>query len=297
MPNGRLQGMLPTLVIGLREGVEASLIVGIIAAFLGGHGHRDKLRYVWLGTGLAAAFCLSVGIALHLFEQELPQDKQEALETIVALVAVAMVATMIVWMRKHARGLKGDLERSTSAALAEGSVRALVGMAFLAVLREGLETAVFLVAIFNSTTNTASGIAGAVIGIVASVVIGWLLYRGGLRINMAKFFKATGVVLVFVVAGLVASAAHTAHEAGWLNIGQSQLVDLSAIIRPGSVQSALVTGMLGIQPKPVVIEGLAWLVAFVPLMAFVLWPPRRVAQPPKPRTVSSQSPSPVAAAR
>src|SRR3954447_4564343 len=135
--------VLPTLVIGLREGVEASLIVGIIAAFLAGSGHRNKLRYVWLGTGLAVALCLAVGVGLHLFEQQLPQDKQEALETVVAVVAVGMGATMIVWMRKHARSLKGELEASAGAALAEGSVRAFVVMAFLAVLREGFETAVF----------------------------------------------------------------------------------------------------------------------------------------------------------
>ena len=93
-----------------------------------------------------------------------------------------------------------------------------------------------------------------------------------MRINLAKFFRATGVVLVLVVAGLFASAAHSAHEAGWLNVAQGQIIDLSSIIRPGSVQSALATGMLGIQPKPVLAEVLAWFAAAVPLMLFVLWP-------------------------
>ncbi len=288
--------MLPTFVIGLREGVEASLIVGIIAAFLGGRGRRDALRYVWLGTGLAVALCLAGGIALKVLENELPQAQQEALETVIAIVVIGMVTWMIVWMRKHARSLKGELERSAGAALAEGSVKALVAMAFLAVLREGFETSFFLVALLQNADSQATGLAGAVLGIAVAVVIGFALYKGGLRIDLAKFFKVTGVVLVIVVAGLASFAAHTAHEANWLNIGQAQLVDLSSIIEPGTVQSALLTGILGIQPKPVVAEGVAWLALFVPLLAFVLWPQRRQPKVAGPRPVTPAS-TPVAAAR
>jgi high-affinity iron transporter len=266
--------MLPTFVIGLREGVEASLIIGIIAAFLGGQKRRDALRHVWIGVGLAVALCLAAGIALRMFEQSLPQREQEQLETVVALVAVGMVGYMILWMRRHARSIRGELESSLAGALATGSVRALVLMAFLAVLREGLETAVFLVAVFESSTNTGAAIAGALLGLAGAVAVGFALYKGGLRLDMARFFRATGVVLVLVVAGLLASAAHTAHEAAWLNIGQQEVADLSSFIRPGSVQAALVTGMLGIQPKPVVAEVIAWLAAVVPLLAFVLWPAR-----------------------
>jgi high-affinity iron transporter len=269
--------MLPTFVIGLREGVEASLIIGIIAAFLGTHGRRDALRWVWTGAALAAAICLGVGIGLRAVEGTLNQQQQEALETIVGLVAVCMVGYMIVWMRRHARSLKGDIENHLAGALARGSVRALIVMAFLAVFREGLETAVFLVAVFESSDNTATAGAGAVLGLALAFVIGFALYKGGLRINLARFFRVTGVVLVLVVAGLFATAAHTAHEATWLNIGQNEVLDLSSIVRPGSVQSALVTGMLGIQPKPVLAEVVAWFAAAVPLMLFVLWPaePRR----------------------
>lgn len=267
--------MLPTFVIGLREGVEASLIVGIIAAFLGSQGRRDVLRWVWTGTGLAAGLCLAIGVALRMVEGTLNQQQQESLETIVALVAVCMVSYMIVWMRSHARNLKGDIESHLAGALARGSVRALVFMAFLAVFREGLETAVFLVAVFENSDNTAAASTGAIGGLALAFVIGFALYRGGLHINLAKFFRFTGVVLVLVVAGLLASAAHTAHEAAWLNWGQTEVVDLSSFIRPGSVQSALATGMLGIQPRPVVAEVIAWFAAAIPLMLFVLWPASR----------------------
>jgi high-affinity iron transporter len=156
------------------------------------------------------------------------------------------------------------------AAVAQGSVLALVVMAFLAVLREGLETAVFLLSAFQASTNPTAASAGAILGIVIAIVIGYAIYKGGVKINLAKFFTATGLVLVLVAAGLVSFAMHTGHEAGWINFGQAQLLDLSWLIKPGSVQSALFTGVLGIQPKPTVIEGLAWLVYFVPVTLFVL---------------------------
>ena len=264
--------MLPTFVIGLREGVEASLIIGIIAAFLGTQGQTRALRWVWMGVSLAIALCVAIGLALGDFEGALSQREQEQLETVVALVAVGMVSYMIVWMRRHARSLKGDIESHLATALAQGSIKALVVMAFLAVFREGLETVIFLLAVFQQSDNTAASGGGAVLGLAAAFVVGYALYRGGLRINMAKFFRATGVVLVVVVAGLFAAAAHTAHEAGWLNAAQGQVIDLSSFIKPGSVQSALATGMLGIQPKPVLAEVIAWFAAAIPLMLFVLWP-------------------------
>jgi len=270
--------MLPTFVIGLREGVEASLIIGIIAAFLASQGRREALRWVWTGSGLAAAICLAIGLALRVIEGTLNQQQQESLETVIGLVAVCMVSYMIVWMRRHARNLKGDIESHLAGALAEGSVKALIVMAFLAVFREGLETAVFLVAVFESSDNTAAAGSGAISGLVVAFIVGYALYKGGLRINMQKFFRITGVVLVLVVAGLLASAAHTAHEAAWLNVGQGQVVDLSSFIKPGSVQSALATGMLGIQPRPVVAEVIAWFAAAVPLLLFVLWPAARRRQ-------------------
>src|SRR4051794_5083053 len=201
-----------------------------------------------------------------------------------------MVTYMIVWMRKHSRQLKGSLETGVAHALAEGSVKALVLMAFFAVLREGLETAVFLLAVFQNSRDTASAASGAVLGIALAVVIGYALYKGGLRINLARFFKFTGVVLVLVAAGLLASAAHTAHEAAWLTAGQTQALDLSWLIAPGSVRSALAAGMFGIQPKPVTAEVMAFLFYAIPMMAFVLWPARRPIPTPASGRPDSFSP-------
>src|SRR5262245_54401821 len=140
--------MIPTFVIGLREGLEAALIVGIVAAFLRQQGRRDALRWVWAGVALAAALCLAVGIVLDMLSRQLPYRQQEGLEAVIALVAVAVVTWMIVWMRRHARTLRTDLEHGIGSALAQGSVIALVAMAFFAVVREGFESAVFLLAAF-----------------------------------------------------------------------------------------------------------------------------------------------------
>jgi high-affinity iron transporter len=264
--------MLPTFVISLREGVEASLIVGIVAAFLVKERRRDALSKMWIGVAAAVALCIAVAVILRVVGESLPQKEQEGLETVVGLIAVAAVTYMIFWMRRHVRGLKRSLQNEVVAALASGSTAALVGMAFLAVLREGLETAVFLLAVFQDTTNPGSAGAGAVLGLLAAVLIGWLLYRGGVRINFARFFRATGLVLVLVAAGLFATAVHTAHEAGWFDVLQSQALDLSWLVSPGTVHGSLLTGMLGLQPKPTVGETLAYLLYAIPAGAFVLWP-------------------------
>jgi high-affinity iron transporter len=266
--------LVPTFVITLREGVEASLIIGIIAAFLVKEGRRDALGRMWVGVAIAVALCGAIAVALRIADDNLPQRQQEGLETVVGLVAAAMVTYMILWMRRHARQIKAELQGNAARALATGSAAALVAMAFLAVLREGFETAVFLLAVFQDTPNTASAGTGAVLGLLVAVVIGYLLYRGGVRINLARFFRATGLVLAVVAAGLVATAVHTAHEAGWFNGLQSQAVDLSWLVSPGSVRGSLLTGMLGLQPAPTVGEAAAWLLYAIPISLYIVWPDR-----------------------
>src|ERR1700761_6939379 len=174
--------MIPTFVITLREGVEASLIVGIIAAFLVKEGRKDALRQMWIGVGIAIVLCTAVGVGLNLVNEELPQQQQEGLETVVGLIAVATISYMIIWMTRHSRGIKAELEGEAASALARGSAMALVAMAFLAVLREGFETSVFLLAAFQDARNTTAAGAGAVLGVICALLIGLALYRGGARI-------------------------------------------------------------------------------------------------------------------
>jgi high-affinity iron transporter len=186
--------------------------------------------------------------------------------------------------------MKGDLEGAAAAALARGSANALVAMAFLAVLREGFETAVFLLATFQASGNALLAAIGALLGIVVAVVIGYGIYRGGVRLNMARFFRITGLVLVLVAAGLVMTALHTAFEAGWIQFGQSRAMDLSWLVRPGTPVESLLTGVLGIQAYPTVIETLGWVIYAVPMLLFVAWPQRRssAAKGERP-TVSAQA--------
>jgi len=264
--------LLPTFVIGLREGVEAALIVGIIAAFLKQEGRRDALRHVWAGVAIAVAICVAIGVGLDLLNEQLPQRQQEMLETVIGLAAVAIVTFMIVWMRKHARMIKSELQESAGAALRSGSAWALIGMAFFAVLREGIETAVFLLAVFQGATDPLAAGIGAVLGVLVAIVIGFGIYHGGTRLDLARFFKLTSVVLVFVAAGLLASAAHTAWEAGWLTTLQEQAVDLTWLVVPGTWSSALLTGMLGLQSIMTRAEVIAYLAYLIPMLAFVLWP-------------------------
>jgi len=267
--------VLPTFVIGLREGLEAALIVGIIAAFLRQQGRKDLLRSVFVGVGIAVGICVAIGVTLKLVSEDLPQRQQEGMETVIGVIAVGMVTYMVIWMKRHSRDLKGQLEGMAADAIggASGSGRAMILMAFLAVLREGIETVVFLLATFNEKHSGPSAPLGAVLGLALAVALGYGIYRGGVRLNLSKFFRATGLVLVLVAAGLVVNALHTAHEANWLNAGQGTTLDLTWLVRPGSVQSSLLTGMLGVQPRPVVIETVGWLVYLIPVALYVAWPP------------------------
>jgi high-affinity iron transporter len=266
--------LFPTFVIGLREGLEAALIVGIVAAFLAQEGRRDALRSMWIGVAVAVLVCVAVGVGLHVVGQELPEREQEAMETVIAAVAVGAVTFMIVWMRRHARGLKAELQSSAASALARGSTAALVGMAFFAVIREGFETAVFLLAAFDASTNATAAGLGATFGVLLATAVGYGIYRGGVHLNLSRFFRATGAVLVLVAAGLVASALHTAHEVGWFNSLQDQALDLTWLVKPGTVTASLLTGMLGLQPQPTVGEAIGYLLYAVPMMLYVLWPDR-----------------------
>jgi FTR1 family protein len=267
--------MLPTFVIGLREGVEAALIVSIIATFLRQEGRRDALRWVWVGVISAAAICLAIGVLLQIIDEELPQKQQEGLETIVGAIAVGIVTFMLVWMRKNAAGLGKELRESTASALRDGSVKALIGMAFFAVFREGLETAVFLLAVFQNTDNPGTAGTGAILGLLAAVVIGFAIYRGGVKLNLTRFFRVTGLVLALVAAGLVASTLHTAHEAGWINFGQDQALDLTWLVVPGTWTAALLTGMLGLQPQPTTVEVVGYLLYAIPAITYILLPARK----------------------
>lgn len=262
--------MLATLVIGLREGLEAALIVGMIAAFLRRNGH--SLKPMWFGVGAAVFLSALIGITLELVSAALPQQQQEAMETVIGAVAVVIVTFMILWMSKNSRSMKSSLETHADSVLKGGSVVALAAMAFLAVLREGIETAVFMVAAFQSSLSPHAAGMGAVLGLAIASGVSFLLFRGAIKLNLAKFFKATGIFLIFVAAGLVLKSLRTAHEAGWLNFGQTATVNLDWLAPNGSARAAILTGVFGIPNDPRAVELLGWAMYLAPMLAFILWP-------------------------
>jgi iron uptake system component EfeO len=158
-------------------------------------------------------------------------------------------------------------------------------MAFFAVFREGLETAVFLLAVFQNSEDPGTAGLGAILGIVAAILIGFAIYRGGVKLNLQRFFRLTGLVLALVAAGLVASTLHTAHEAGWVNFGEGQALDLTWLVVPGTWTAALLTGMLGLQPTPTTVEVIGYLVYAVPAVVYILLPARK--RPSKERSAKS----------
>lgn len=264
--------MLATFVIALREGLEAALIVSIIAAFLRKNG--KSLSAMWVGVFLAVVLSIIVGVALEMTERALPQASQESMEAVIGLVAVFFVTGMVMWMNTHAKDIKKELETGAAQAISQSSAFALASMAFLAVLKEGFETSVFLLATFSVAQSAVWAAVGAVVGLLMAVIIGWGFYVGGIRINLARFFRYTGMFLILVAAGLIISSLRSAHEAGWLNIGQDRVANLMWLVPPGTVQSALISGVLGVPTDPRQIEMAGWLLYIILVAVLIYWPAR-----------------------
>lgn len=273
----------------LREGIEAALIVGIIAGYLHKSGRANLMPAVWVGVLLAAALSLFAGAALQMFAAEFPQKRQEFFEAIVSLVAVVILTSMVFWMRKAAHSIKGTLQASVDHALAQsssGRAWALVGMAFLAVAREGLESIFFLLAVFQQSSGWEAPV-GALAGIALSVGVGWGLYAGSVRLNLRRFFRLTGLFILLVAAGLMAGVLRKLHEAGVWNHLQHVVFDLSGTLPMDSVAGTILSGLLGYQDAPVVGEVIVY-VAFLAICLFFFLRPVRSSRPaPAPTPVTT----------
>ncbi|WP_432106851.1 iron uptake transporter permease EfeU [Streptomyces sp. AA1529] len=278
--------MLGNYLIGLREGLEASLVVCILVAYLVKTGRRDALRPVWLGIAAACAISLGFGAALEFGSQELTFEAQEALGGSLSILAVGLVTWMVFWMRRTARHLKSELHGKLDAALQMGT-GALVATALLAVGREGLETALFVWAsVRASGEGSATPLVGVLLGLGTAVVLGWLFYRGALRINLARFFTWTGAMLVVVAAGVLAYGVHDLQEARFLGGLSTKAFDISSAVPPDSWYGTLLKGVFNFQPDPTVLQLVVWVLYLGVTMTFFL-APRRDA--------SARKPSPTAA--
>jgi high-affinity iron transporter len=260
--------------ITLREGLEAALIVGIIAAYLVKLGRRDAMRPVWIGVGAAIALSVGAGLLIVATVGRLPLVLQETLEGVAALAAVAVLTWMLFWMRRQGRAMKGELEQGVDLALAGGSTMALAGLAFVAVLREGLETVLFLFAIGSSSGPAVPTLLAALAGLAVAVAIGWGIFALGVRIDLRRFFTITGIVLIFVSAGLIAFAIGEFAEADLIPTTATAF-DLSAVLPDTSPLGSLLTGLFGYRAAPTVLEVVGYLAYLVPVLILFVWGGRR----------------------
>jgi len=279
-------------LIGLREGLEAALVVSILVAYLVKSDRRDLLPRIWLGVAVAVAVSLGFGFALFFGPRSLTFEAQEAIGGTLSIVAVGFVTWMIFWMARAARSLSGELRGQIDKA-AEGGWFALVLVAILAVGREGLETALFLWSATEAVTRDSQAtwepLLGAALGLATAVLLGYLLYRGAIRINLSRFFAWTGGFLILVAAGVLSYGVHDLQEAGILPGGDNLAWDVSGVIDPSTWYAALLKGIFNFSPATTVLEALAWVLYVVPTMTlFVLGVRRRSA--PAPRT---ETPTPV----
>src|SRR5512142_515086 len=259
------QNVVPNLLIGLREGLEAALVVSILVAYLVKVGRRDRLPSVGAGVMVAVGVSLAFGAALSFTSASLAPAAQEAFGGVLSLVAVGFVTWMVFWMRRTARTLAGELRGRLDAALVAGAFAVAV-TAFLAVAREGLETALFLWAAVQSTGGSSVGpLLGAAAGLAAAVALAWLLYRRAVRLNLSRFFTWTGAGLVLVAAGVCAYGVHDLQEAGWLPAGPVAF-DLSRHVSADAWYAVLLRAIFNLHPTMTWLEVTAYLAYLVPVI-------------------------------
>lgn len=284
--------MLANFLIGLREGLEATLVVSILVAYLVKTGNRSRLGSVWTGIGVAVALSLAFGALLTFTSNQLSFEAQERFGGLMSIAAVGFVTWMIFWMRRTARFLKTELHGKLDAALTVGAL-ALALTSFIAVAREGLETSMFLWAAAQASGSGVTPIVGATLGIATAVVLGWLLYRRAVTINLAKFFTWTGAGLIVVAAGVFAYGVHDLQEAGDLPGLGSLAFDVTGAVPPDSWYGALLKGVFNFSPATTWLEAAAWLLYLVPVMVLFFRPSRPAPAPaPAPQQHPAPAPSP-----
>jgi len=287
--------MLANFLIGLREGLEAALVVSILVAYLVRSERRHLLSRIWLGVVAAVIASLAFGALLTFGPRGLTFQAQELIGGLLSVVAVGFVTWMIFWMARAARGMAGGLRSSIDRA-ADAGRWSLTVVALLAVGREGLETALFLWAatqVAARDSGTATPLVGAALGIGVAVLLGYLMYRGALRINLTRFFTWTGAFLIVVAAGVLSYGVHDLQEARFLPGLNTFAFDVSATVPPGSWYGTLLKGVFNFSPATTVLEASVWLLYVVPTMTVFL---RQVLARPhaQPRPVA---PVPVSAGR
>jgi high-affinity iron transporter len=275
--------MLPTYLLSLREGLEAALIIGIVLGALSKIRRTDLSPAVWLGTLSAVGVSVLTSVLLTAFGMSLEEEAEEIFEGITMLIAAGILTWMIFWMRKQARFLKGELEAGVNKAAATTGKRAVFWLAFVAVVREGVELALFITAAFFAgeqsqiTSNMTQTLAGTILGLGTAALLGWTLFATTVRLDLRRFFQVTGILLILFAAGLVAHGVHEFNEAGWIPAVVEHVWDVNAIVDENSVPGQLLKTLFGYNGNPSLTEMIAYFAYLVAVT--ILW--RREPAPVK----------------
>ena len=249
--------MLSTFIIALREGLEAALIVGILVAYLVKTGRKALLAPLWAGVALAVIVSLAAGAFLTITSTELSPRGEEFFAGTTSFLAVGFVTWMVFWMKRTARHLKGQLEGQMSTAVLAGPL-ALAAAAFFAVVREGLETSLFIYANFKTVSSTPSATVGLVLGLGLAITLGYLIYRSSIKINLSKFFNYTGIALIVVAAGVLSYGIHEYQELGWLPGADFFVWDVTSVIAKESLLGGVLAGTIGFDTTTSLLQFVLW---------------------------------------
>lgn len=267
------------LLTGLREGVEAALIVAIICAYLARTGNARHFGKIWVGVIAAVAVSFVLGAVIFATAGSLEEPYEQIFEGATMLVAAGVVTWMLFWMRRQAGSARGDLQRAVDRVLTEGTAWGLAVLAFTAVIREGLETALFLVGQATAAAGGSSGeagalvvLAGAVVGLGIAVALGYGLYRGSRILNLQAFFRWTGVLLIFIAAGLLSHAVHEFVEIGWITVGTSTAFDVGALLPHDEGIGLFLRAIFGYTSSPEWVTLAIWATYIVVVLALYLRP-------------------------
>ena len=284
-----LGSFISGLLTGLREGVEAALIVSIVITYLVKTGNGAHASKIWIGTGLAVVVSVAIGLVIFTTVGSLKEPYEQIFEGSTLLVAAGVVTWMLFWMRRQAAGVKGALQAAVDRVVAAGGAWGLALLAFTAIIREGVETSLFLVGQATSastafgSSSAASVVVGAFVGLGIAVVIGYALYRGSRRLNLAAFFRWTGIALVFIAAGLLSNAVHEFTEVGFLGSGPwtRAAFDLSGVLSHDNGIGSFLRAIFGYSANPEILTFVIHVGYIVAVLALYLrpTPPRTPAAP------------------
>ncbi|HSK87349.1 MAG TPA: iron uptake transporter permease EfeU [Anaerolineales bacterium] len=266
--------MLPTYLLSLREGLEAALIIGIVLGALTKIRRNDLSPAVWLGTLGAVSVSILTAVLLTSFGMSLEEEAEQIFEGITMLIAAGILTWMIFWMSKQARFLKGELEAGVNKAAASTGKRAMFWLAFVAVVREGIELALFVTAAFFAgdqsqvTSNTIQTLAGTILGLGTAALLGWTLFATTVRLDLRRFFQVTGLLLILFAAGLVAHGVHEFNEVGWIPAVVEHVWDVNAIVDENSVAGQLLRTLFGYNGNPSLTEMIAYFIYLAVVTVF-----------------------------